>query len=86
MPALLAESLIETGTESDMDVGTAASEVAEFGRLSLKALQAPLLATGAVDTDLLAVAEDQLNDSTQDWLSGMEWIAAWGRTPLADRP
>jgi SAM-dependent methyltransferase len=81
MPALLAESLIETGTESDMAVGTAASEVAEFGRLSLKAVRAPLLATGAVDADLLAAAEAQLNDGTHDWLSGMEWIAAWGRTP-----
>jgi len=81
MPALLAESLIETGTESDMDVGTATSEVAEFGRLSLKAVRAPLLATGAVDADLLAAAEAQLNDSTQDQLVGVEWIAAWGRTP-----
>ena len=61
--------------------GTAASELAEFGRLSLQAMRAPLLATGAIDADLLAVAQAQLNDSTQDWLSGMEWIAAWGRTP-----
>ena len=81
LPALVAESLIEVGTESDVDIGTGASEVAEFCRLSLQALRAPLLATGSVDADLLTAAEAQLNDRTQARVVGAQWTAAWGRTP-----
>jgi hypothetical protein len=69
------------GTESDVDIGTGASEVAEFCRLSLQALRAPLLATGSVDADLLTAAEAQLNDRTQARVVGAQWTAAWGRTP-----
>ncbi|MCA1835843.1 MAG: class I SAM-dependent methyltransferase, partial [Actinobacteria bacterium] len=54
LPALVADSLIETGTESDVDIGTGSSDVAEFLRLSLHALRAPFLATETVDADLLA--------------------------------
>ena len=81
LPALVADSLIEMGTESDVDIGTGASDVAEFLRLSLHALRAPFLATGAVDADLLAAAEAQLNDRTQARVVGCHWTTVWGRTP-----
>ena len=81
LPGLVAESLIQTGTDSDVDIGTAGSDFAEFWRLSLHALRAPLLATGIVDADLLSAAHAQLTDSTQTRIAGTQWIAVWGRTP-----
>jgi hypothetical protein len=81
LPAPLAESLTDTGSESEVDIGTGASEVAEFCRLSLRALRVPLLATGAVDADLFTAAEAQLNDHSQARVVGAQWTTVWGRTP-----
>jgi hypothetical protein len=81
LPALVADCLIEMGTESEVDIGTGASDVAEFLRLSLQALRAPFLATGAVDADLLAAAEAHLSDRTQARVVGCHWTTAWDGTP-----
>jgi len=84
LPALMADSLIETGTEDDVEIDTGDSDLAEFLRLNLRALRAPFLATGTVDADLLAAAEAQLNDRTQARVVGGHWTTVWGRTPQRD--
>lgn len=81
LPALVTKSLINTGAESDVDIGAGGSKLAEFWRLSLQALHAPLLATGTVDADLLSAAQAQLTDSTQARVVGAQWITVWGCRP-----
>jgi hypothetical protein len=48
--------------------------------MSLRVLSQPLLATGAVDSDLLEAADAQLHEPGA-WLAGLHWIAAWGQAP-----
>jgi SAM-dependent methyltransferase len=80
LPAVVAKSLIETDTETDVDIGTGGSDLAQFWRLSLQALHEPLLATDSVDADLLSAAQAQLTN-TQARIVGAQWITVWGRNP-----
>jgi len=77
---MAAHGLVAVDTEAELDVFAGASALADFYRISLRVLSQPLLATGAVDSDLLAAADTQLREPGA-WLVGLHWIAAWGQAP-----